>query len=379
MRQGTTLRKEIKRQIEPQQGEALEFLSTVFSVLLRAVILIGFLACLLLGGEMVPFWAMVNTLQILIHLPLINVEIPGFTALFLKGLLDVTRFEFVPLDGLVNILTGYRPDAETEGGLNPVFEQYGYESKYMIPNLGLIWITFLVLCAATVLAGVKDLVTILWCDVKTPLLRRQTKWCSFMSNVWTRFMLEVFLEMTICILINFTAMGGSASFQRSSSACSVMLFIVLGLFLLFVLSLLLYKWHTTDPGVPEGEPASFHKTLFLGLNTKHQARSLMYPVWFLTRRLIFSICVVAGGARPVGQVMTVLVCSLLMWCLLLWCRPYDTYDYQALQLFNEAMILLACIHMLCFTGFVADDSGRNALGFTLILLVIIVAFVNMLV
>jgi len=249
----------------------------------------------------------------------------------------------------------------------------------MIPNMGLIWIAFLILCAATVLAGVKDLLTLLKYDFKAPFLRRQTKWYSFMSNVWTRFMLEVFLEMTICILINFTAMGGSASFQRSSSACSVILFIVLGLFLLFVLSLLAYKWYTTDPGVPEGEPASSHKTLFLGLNTKHQARSLMYPVWFLTRRLIFSICVVAGGARPVGQVMTVLVCSLLMWCLLLWCRPYDTYDYQALQLFNEAMILLACIHMLCFTGFVADDSGRNALGFTLILLVIIVAFVNMLV
>jgi len=122
VRQGTTLRKEIKRQIEPHQGEAVKVLSTVLSVILRLLIFISFFAFLLLGGDMVPFWAMVNTLQLLIHLPLMNVEIPGFAALFLKGLLDVTRFEFVPLDGLVNRLTGYRPDADIEGGLNAVFE-----------------------------------------------------------------------------------------------------------------------------------------------------------------------------------------------------------------------------------------------------------------
>ena len=53
---------------------------------------IGFIIAIYVDADTLPFWALYDTLQLLTHLPLANVTMPGQTAVFLSTLASILRF-----------------------------------------------------------------------------------------------------------------------------------------------------------------------------------------------------------------------------------------------------------------------------------------------
>ena len=79
-----------------------------------------------------PIWALYDTLLLIGHLPLINVNMSGATVIFLTTMTKTLSFSFFDLGSpLIDLLN---KDAENEN-LGVLFFQSGYESVFVLVNL----------------------------------------------------------------------------------------------------------------------------------------------------------------------------------------------------------------------------------------------------
>ena len=74
----------------------------ITNVVLWAVILV-FVLLLLTGGPLLPVWMLFNSLQLLVHLPLIPANMPALANLYLTNLLNSIRLFH---DGFSNRILG---------------------------------------------------------------------------------------------------------------------------------------------------------------------------------------------------------------------------------------------------------------------------------
>lgn len=83
---------------------------------------------------------MINNLQIIIHAPLIEVPFPGNAFMIYEVMMTVATFEILPSD---EILPGMFPNLTEEVPFSTKFERLGYETQYIIMNMGTMFLVFL--------------------------------------------------------------------------------------------------------------------------------------------------------------------------------------------------------------------------------------------
>ena len=113
-----------------------------FSILLAAAHLFR--------ADTFPLWSVLNTVLLVIHFPLLNLQLPGNISLFMKELLNVLRLKDLGLDGWLEVYGfthEYDPAQINDRGHNIYFEQLGYDSKFFVYNC-LHIIIILALCFA---------------------------------------------------------------------------------------------------------------------------------------------------------------------------------------------------------------------------------------
>ena len=66
--------------------------------MLKIAILVNLLGSLLVSGNLTPLFGFYETIQLLIHLPLISVELPDTVAGFILPFMDLVKFNFIPLN-----------------------------------------------------------------------------------------------------------------------------------------------------------------------------------------------------------------------------------------------------------------------------------------
>lgn len=74
---------------------------------------------------------MINTQQLILMLPLFNLATPANTQMFFGYLMQIAAFDMLPVDYLYDLYIEDTPDP-----LNNNFEAEGYETTYIIYNLG---------------------------------------------------------------------------------------------------------------------------------------------------------------------------------------------------------------------------------------------------
>lgn len=57
---------------------------------------------LALSASLNQLWAMINTQQLIVLLPLMQVMLPTSTAIFYKGIAQIAAFDFYDTNGIIN-------------------------------------------------------------------------------------------------------------------------------------------------------------------------------------------------------------------------------------------------------------------------------------
>ena len=83
-----------ERQVDPVNAEVAQKFGYGFKLLLTFILLPLFAVLIWMSISLLPFWTMVNSLQILLHLPLLNIQLPGQVSIISAHLLEVVRFSY---------------------------------------------------------------------------------------------------------------------------------------------------------------------------------------------------------------------------------------------------------------------------------------------
>jgi len=185
-----------------------------------------------------PFWTTIGTLQLISHTPLFETRMPANLAVFLKEMLSLSKLDIFGLDKTVRENWGYEPS----GGLNPVFEQHGYMGFCYVPNLGMVFVLWMLCLSFWIIAALKDKFypKILDKWPRNKVLNHWTfkeKWEPFMCNFNVRFFMMAYLEISLCVFINLQNLSSySPGYTMSAFLAIISLLLIFG-FYFFVFSL----------------------------------------------------------------------------------------------------------------------------------------------
>jgi hypothetical protein len=101
-----------------------------------------------LSGTLGFLWGMIHALQIIVHLPMINVRFPANVSMFFCKLLTIANFKVINVDSLIDKLNQYI-GVQSEF-TNENFAENGFGSNSIPKNLGIVSIVTIVL---SVVAG----------------------------------------------------------------------------------------------------------------------------------------------------------------------------------------------------------------------------------
>ena len=88
---------------------------------------------LLLAGPLNQIWGMINNLQLIVHLPLINVIFPGNAFMIFDYMIPIATFDFAPTDAFYPLIF---TQLEERDAWSNKFDRLNYGSMYLIMNMG---------------------------------------------------------------------------------------------------------------------------------------------------------------------------------------------------------------------------------------------------
>jgi hypothetical protein len=87
-----------------------------------------------MAASLQMLWGMINVMQIIVHMPLLNVNFPENTMFFYSLIIDISSFNLIPESWMAAIKKKLFFFKEEE--FDESFTKMGYESESSIENLG---------------------------------------------------------------------------------------------------------------------------------------------------------------------------------------------------------------------------------------------------
>ncbi|CDW78616.1 UNKNOWN [Stylonychia lemnae] len=125
IKQNYTITRDLPQQLEltdvSQQINTMGkiFSATAFSFMISNIVIIFFV-----GGSLQLIWGLINSLQIIVHLPLLPFEFPSNAKSFFVMLFQAARFNFIPPDTFTSVFFNGQDDNEEEPFNQRFFDMY---------------------------------------------------------------------------------------------------------------------------------------------------------------------------------------------------------------------------------------------------------------
>ena len=212
-------------------------------------LLVGFIygGSLLTKATLQPLWSFLNSLTILLHIVMLNIQVPAEVSYQASQLIYFSRFSFMASSD------EYWALDPRDINLESIQYQSGYGHYGIWQNMGIITDVILVLFFLTMCAMILDAVTCCYCCRKKAHLK--------FSEINIRLQIQAYLEMVLCICIN---LKGSEHWSFTNQI-GILIYLLLTIRLL-ILSCYTEKIFTNNPD----------NTLVLGLNPKRPEKVSQY-------------------------------------------------------------------------------------------------------
>jgi len=154
-------------------------------------------ANIILSGAMAQVWGMINALQLFTQLPLFKVNFPELSTLMVTSLITIATFDILPAD---DIYAATLETPDDDGQEDEQFDEIGFGSNYMILNLGTMFISLVIILATPVCIFMTKP-----CGKCSNTLKKsqESTMKSMKGNVFIRYLIEGFLDISICASLNY--------------------------------------------------------------------------------------------------------------------------------------------------------------------------------
>jgi hypothetical protein len=264
----------------------------------------------------------------------------------------------------------FKFDNELTPPLNFIFEQAGYESSNFILGMGPLFI-----------AEVGYLLFFICLPVMKYICSQENnklaKWMREIIpfQILFRFYLEGTLELTLNTLITFRKMDGKfwTTWQLWLSniwaAMNLIVLIVMPVLTLLI-TLKFHKSYHTD-----WTYRAKYDWMFEEIKGKHRS-SALYHFFFIIRRYIITLCLVAMPSNTLFQIYLQVISSSIFFLYLIDTKPFTSPKQNRMELLNEFAISVSCYFLFLFTDLVLDNERRYSCGWALCLHLVISIVIN---
>ena len=218
---------EMPPQIGSEEAVAIEALGVAVVVITATVFSIDLGLSIALGASLNQVWSMINSQQIIFHLPLYDkLKFPASAMIFAHALLRFTTLSMINTAEWIDPLLFYLPE---EDAFNISFAQCGYESLLLIVNISVvIWMYIINLVILVCVYGP------IWLIHKNSgrLAGIKEKLAGyFFYNGLIRLIFETSFDMVLAATLNMYKVDWGTSFSavRFSTALTLISLILAGI------------------------------------------------------------------------------------------------------------------------------------------------------
>ena len=242
--------------------------------------------------------------MLIMHLPMLNVNMPGSAAIVLTEAAKILRLDMIPLRRVLddNFNVGGAGNA-----LNMIMEQNGYAASSILLNLAPIIAIYTLLLLAQIIVKCMSSPYSDPNKVPRPMINGHSEARTLTAsqkalNVLFRFQNTMLLEFFICTLINMKAgvSDKSNDFESTSRIIAIFYLVIIFLFLgmLFLLTLI-----ESDVERDKNElPTAALDCLYTGMDNKRRTPANILLIAQVFRAVLFAIIMVMLQDAPGFQI-----------------------------------------------------------------------------
>lgn len=300
---------------------------------------------------------MINTQQLIVMMPLFEINLPANAQAFFNQIFKIASFDIIEVEPYVNAML----DLNSTEPLTRQFDKLGFQSMFLLNNLGPLGIAFLVYAFLIIVLLVIDPFVGF-----SPKLGRFSNYLfdSLFYNSITSIMMESYALMATCVMINLNYIRWNSWGEIvQNSIC----FFSLGMLILFPIICVIYSRHSWEQN--QGSRRQRIQPFFDELSIKKGPIVLLHPLYFLIRRFIMATMVVFLREYLFAQIL-IKALSIIFACYLIsYVEAFALPERRRFEYFNEVVIMFVLYNMICFSNFVPDVEARYTIGFFCIFIV----------
>ncbi len=118
--------------------KTLDNVTTIAIPALKTIMTANFVINVMMASSLQQLWGTLNILQLILHTPLLQIQISKFVFDFCSGLVSIANFQIFSAEPLTNIIFGkdsFSPDSMDP--INDRFNLLGYTQKNIVLNMDL--------------------------------------------------------------------------------------------------------------------------------------------------------------------------------------------------------------------------------------------------
>eukprot|EP00347_Sterkiella_histriomuscorum_P000144 403377002 len=281
-------------------------------------------------------WGMINQIQIITHLPINAVEIPSNTKFFFNIIIDISNFNIIPSDDMLNKMMTVK---ETDAFNNYFQEMDIFQKTNCTP---------LFLNSSTLLKYAANIELVEYILLFNYLLR----FGSYLAGPQIPFLEMLTLEFE----------------DKSSTISSLASILVLFISLASFVFTLFFLFQNSNQQLKKKDMKAKYGSLYEGVKLYTNSKlPLLQNIIFIFRRITLCSLQIVTGQGYIQTVSNTLL-SLFVIAYLIHVRPFKQSFTNKLEIFNEICIMLINYHMLYFlepNGY-SDSDILNSIGYTAI-------------
>ena len=295
---------------------------------------------------------MINTQQLIVLLPLMKVQLPSNAAIFFKSIFQIASFDFYDLNDIIHEVL----DLEPTEPFNENFEDIGFESKYMINNMGTM-IFFYILYPLLILIekGIRKCKNRSLCCFRFQTSLRR----SLYYNAMITGLFESYAVVSICCLIQFPII----SFATYGLSIQAVVCIGFSIFIVAAPFILIKHTYSNFKLLNKKLMKDRVGAIYEELRLKSGKAVLLQPSFFLVRRFVLAFAVVICHETLIAQIYLVWAQSIVTFFIIDFAGPYKTRAERIIGRFNETILILVLYTMLCFTYWITSIEIKLLIGY----------------
>eukprot|EP00347_Sterkiella_histriomuscorum_P020892 403336060 len=330
----------ISSRIPPQlssQSVSLIETSENAATALTGVISLNFFLSLVMGVSLKNLWMLLNTLQIMVHMPLLSIPLPSNCIYLFKSVKNLADLDFIPKEYIKSyVLNLFGRDSSSEKEINDTYSDLDifqnplskfaitlfnsflrYENTNLLQNMGTV-LVFIVTAFFLVLF-------LLLCKLVFKKIRM------LLFNVFIRAFLKGYFNFVLAIFIGME--------NTDDNLKNILGIFAIGMIILLSPVLVYYFMNLNFHRLKEPAFKQKFGTLYMNLKTDDM-KALLFTVAFMMRRIFYAGIIRFYTSSPVFQMNIQILLSFCTILYLLNFQPQIQLKFWFLELFNELSILL---------------------------------------